>query len=337
MTKKSEIIILGIESSCDDTAAAISIDGQIVANVVANQDMHAAYGGVVPELASRAHLANFVPSIAEAIRKAGIQKSDIDAIAVTNGPGLMGSLVVGVCGARGLAAGLNVPLIAVNHMDAHIMSCFIDDPKPTFPFLCLTISGGHSQLTIVRSASDMTVIGKTLDDAAGEAFDKIGKLLGLPYPAGPLIDQLAEQGQARFDFTHASIPDYDFSFSGLKTQVMYFLRDSLKKNPDFIEQNKFDIAASVRKIIVDMLMAKLESASNDTGLKTIAIAGGVSANKEVRRRLQMIAEDRDWDIHIPALKYSTDNAAMIATSGYYKFLEGDLSDLSLTPFARFTS
>ena len=326
--------MLGIESSCDDTAAAVCIDGSIVSNVISNQDVHSRYGGVVPELASRAHLSNFIPTVSSALSDAGVSVQDLDAIAVTQGPGLMGSLVVGLCGARGLAAGLGIPIVGVNHMNAHIMSCFITEPRPPFPFLCLTVSGGHTQLTVIHKVNDMEVIGRTLDDAAGEAFDKVGKLLGLPYPAGPHIDRLADQGTPQFPFTKASIAEFDFSFSGLKTQVMYFLRDEMKKNPEFIEKNKADLASSVRHIIVDMLIEKVEAAVHHTGITAVAIAGGVSANVELRRRIQQMAGMQGWDVFIPPREYCTDNAAMIAMSGYYQFLEDDIADLTLTPYTR---
>ena len=335
MKKDGHQIILGIESSCDDTAAAVCVDGKVVSNVVVTQEVHAQYGGVVPELASRAHLANIVPGIKSAVSQAGISLTDVSAIAVTQGPGLLGSLGVGACAAKGLAAALDVPLIGVNHMDAHIMSCFIEPPLPTFPFLCLTISGGHSQLTVVRAVDDMEVIGRTRDDAAGEAFDKIGKLIGLPYPAGPHIDRLAELGEPKFHFTRSDMSGYDFTFSGLKTQVMYFVRDEMKKNDSFVEDQKNDIAASVREAIVDMLMAKLSSAATDTGIKQIAIAGGVSANALVRRRMSELALENNWQVHIPSIAYCTDNAAMIAVTGYYKYLAGQTTNLSMTPFARF--
>ena len=336
MKKEGQHIVLGIESSCDDTAAAICIDGTIVSNVVVNQTVHEQHGGVVPELASRAHLANVVPGISAAIDEAGISLQDISAIAVTQGPGLMGSLVVGLCFAKGLSAGLNVPLIPVHHMNAHVMSCLIDESRPTYPFLCLTISGGHTQLTIVHSFDKMEVIGKTRDDAAGEAFDKIGKLIGLPYPAGPHIDRLADQGENLFDFTRADIPDFDFSFSGLKTQVMYFLRDRIKSQPDFLTLNKHHVAASVRRAIVDMLLLKLKAAADMTGLNQIALAGGVSANKLLRNEAQRLAEEKGWTVFIPPISYCTDNAAMVAITGYLKFINGHYAGLEIAPFAKST-
>lgn len=326
--------ILGIESSCDDTAAAVYADGQLLSNVIASQDVHAQYGGVVPELASRAHLSHFIPTVHAALSSANKQLADIDGIAVTNGPGLMGSLVVGVCGARGLAAALGVPLIGVNHMQAHIMSTFLVEDAPSFPFLCLTISGGHTQLTVVRSFDDMEIVGKTRDDAAGEAFDKIGKLLGLPYPAGPYMDRLAQEGEAKFSFSEATIPGYDFSFSGLKTQVLYFLRDRMKEDDQFIETNKADIAASVQQSIVGALMKKLIQAADDYSLSSIAVAGGVSANSEVRKQIAEAGQGRGWKVHIPSIAYCTDNAAMIAVTGYHSLQAGVTSDLSLTPYAR---
>lgn len=335
MSNKSTNIILGIESSCDDTAAAVCIDGKIVSNVVANQDIHAQYGGVVPELASRAHLSNIVPAISAALKEAGVTLDQLSAVAVTRGPGLLGSLVVGVCAAKGLASGLSIPIIPVNHMDAHIMSSFIELPIPSFPVLSLTVSGGHTQLTIVHSVNQMEVVGKTRDDAAGEAFDKIGKMMGLPYPAGPIIDRLAEAGQPRFKFTHADVPEFDFSFSGLKTQVMYFLRDQLKNEADFLEDNKKDVAASVRSTIVGMLMNKLESCAIDTGIKSVAIVGGVSANRLVRRSAENLAAQHGWQLHIPSLPYCTDNAAMIAITGYYRLLSGTVRHENFVPFTRY--
>ena len=329
-----ESIILGIESSCDDTAAAVCIDGKIVSNVVSTQDLHAAYGGVVPELASRAHLSNIIPVVTMALSEAGVKRGDLDAIAVTQGPGLLGSLIVGLCAAKGMAASLDIPLISVDHMQAHVMSCFIEEPVPTLPFLCLTISGGHTQLTVVNDLFDMQVIGKTLDDAAGEAFDKIGKLMGLPYPAGPHIDQLAEKGAVRYSFSHADVPDFNFSFSGLKTQVMYFLRDQSKRSPDFISVNATHIAASVRQVIVDMLMNKLEAAARQTGIDQIGIAGGVSANRLVRKQVADLANKNNWQVFIPSMPYCTDNAAMIAKAGYYKFQNSDFTSLTTSPFAR---
>ncbi len=332
--KDNRTAILGIESSCDDTAAAVCLNGQIVSNIVANQDIHAEYGGVVPELASRAHLSNIIPTIHGALGDSGVELGELSAVAVTTGPGLMGSLVVGLCAARGISAGLGIPLISVNHMDAHIMSCFIEEPIPSLPFLCLTVSGGHTQLTIVNAANDMSVIGRTRDDAAGEAFDKVGKLIGLPYPAGPHIDRLARSGEECFSFTKASIPNYDFSFSGLKTQVMYFLRDEQKKDPEFLDANRANIAASVSRSIVDMLLEKLVLAATNTGIKSIGIAGGVSANSLLRQRVKELAGIHQWDLTIPAIRYCTDNAAMIAIAGYHKYLAGDFSSLKLSPFTK---
>ncbi len=327
-------IILGIESSCDDTAVAVCQNGQVLSNVVANQHVHAAYGGVVPELASRAHLEHIVPTVDTALKHAGISLTDLDAIAVTQGPGLLGSLVVGFCYAKGLASGLQVPLIGVDHLEAHALSCFADDLKPDYPFLCLTVSGGHSRLTIVHDAANMEVIGKTRDDAAGEAFDKIGKLMGLDYPAGPLIDRLAQGATSKFTFTKADIPNLDFSFSGLKTQVMYFLRDQMRLEPQFMEQNKSIIAASVQRTIIDMLMDKLDAATKSTGLTSIAIVGGVSANSELRNRAKEWSQSHNLELFIPGLAYCTDNGAMVAVAGYEKFKQGTFTSIDASPYAR---
>jgi len=341
MIMSKTIIILGIESSCDDTAAAVIKNGKMLANIVANQNVHKAYGGVVPELASRAHQQNIVPVVDQALKKAGIKKEDISAIAFTRGPGLMGSLLVGTSFSKAFALGLDIPLIDVNHMEGHILAHFIDTPeetvnKPTFPFLCLTVSGGHTQIVLVKDHFDMTVIGQTLDDAAGEAFDKSAKLLGLPYPGGPLIDKYAKEGNPEaFQFTKPQIPGLDFSFSGLKTGFMNFINKESSKNPKFIEENVKDICASIQKTIIDILMDKLKKAIQETGIKQIAIAGGVSANSGLRDRLKLYEKELNWHVFIPKFEYCTDNAAMIAITGYYKYLKGEFASQEITPFARY--
>lgn len=329
------IIILGIESSCDDTSAAILKDGEILSNYTANQDAHREYGGVVPEVASRAHQVNIVPVIDLAIKKAGIQKSDISAIAFTRGPGLMGSLLVGVSFAKAMAMSLDIPMVEVNHMRGHVLAHFAEDPKPNFPFLCLTVSGGHTQIIRVTDYLDMEILGETLDDAAGEAFDKTGKLLGLDYPAGPVIDKLAKDGKYVFKFTEPRIKDLDFSFSGLKTSILYFLQREVKKNPDFVEQNLNDICASVQRTIVTFLMNKLTKAAVETGIKEIAIAGGVSANSELRATLSKIGAEKGWNTYIPRFDFCTDNAAMIAVTGYHKYLKGEFVGQDIAPTARY--
>jgi len=326
--------ILAIESSCDDTAAAVVRDGVVLSNVVANQEAHRQYGGVVPEVASRAHQVNIVPVVELALRRAGVEKEALSAIAFTRGPGLMGSLVVGVSFAKGLALSLDIPLIEVHHLTAHVLAHFAEAPRPRFPFLCLTVSGGHTQIVRVDDYLDMEVLGKTLDDAAGEAFDKTGKLLGLDYPAGPLIDRLARQGVPRFDFPEPQIEGLDFSFSGLKTAILYFLKRELKKAPRFIEENLADIAASVQARIVSILMHKLERAVETTGIREVAVAGGVSANSSLREALEQRGEEKGWTTYIPRLEYCTDNAAMIAVTGYYKFVKGKFTDHEVEPLAR---
>ena len=328
-------IILGIESSCDDTSAAILKDGEILSNCTANQEAHREYGGVVPEVASRAHQVNIVPVIDLAIKKAGIQKSDISAIAFTRGPGLMGSLLVGVSFAKAMAMSLNIPMIEVNHMIGHVLAHFAEDPKPKFPFLCLTVSGGHTQIIIVRDYLDMEIIGETIDDAAGEAFDKTGKILGLDYPAGPIIDKLAKNGKHVFQFPEPKIKDLDFSFSGLKTSILYFLQKEVKKNPDFVQENLNDICASVQTTIVTFLMNKLIKATEQTGITEVAIAGGVSANSELRGTLSKIGEEKGWKTYIPRFDFCTDNAAMIAVTGYHKYLKGEFVGQDVAPTARY--
>lgn len=328
-------IILGIESSCDETSAAICIDGHIYANVIATQKMHAAFGGVVPELASRAHQQNIVPVVEQALAEAKIGKKDLDAVAFTRGPGLLGSLLVGTSFSKGLALALNIPLISINHMQAHILAHFIDDPKPSFPFLCLTVSGGHTQIVLVRDYFDMEVLGQTLDDAAGEAFDKTAKILQLPYPGGPLIDKYARTGNPdAFSFPEPQIPRLDFSFSGLKTAILYFVRDHLKEDPDFVKNNLPDICASVQQRIVRILLNKLRKAALETGIREISIAGGVSANSCLRSELFRLGQEESWEVYIPKFEYCTDNAAMIAMAGYFKYLAGDFSGQDVEPLAR---
>ena len=327
-------IILGIESSCDDTSAAIYKDGVVLSNCIANQEVHRLYGGVVPEVASRAHQKNIIPVVAMALQQAGVQKKDIDAIAFTRGPGLIGSLIVGVSFAKALALSLNVPMVEVHHMQAHVLAHFAKPPYPEFPFLCLTVSGGHTQIVLVKSHLEMEVIGQTLDDAAGEAFDKTGKLLGLDYPAGPIIDKLAKQGEPIFTFPDPKIQGLNFSFSGLKTAILYFLKKEIKANPNFIEEELANICASVQDKIVAILMAKLKRAARETGIKEIAIAGGVSANSGLRAALRAAAERFHWNAYIPEIEYCTDNAAMIAVAGYYKYLQQDFVGQDVQPLAR---
>lgn len=334
------VYILGIESSCDDTSAAVAYGDVILSNVTANQDVHASFGGVVPELASRAHQQNIIPVIHAALEKANIGKNQLSAVAYTRGPGLLGSLLVGASFSKAMAMGLGIPLIEVDHLRAHVLAHFIrkaenPDPVPSFPFLCLTVSGGHTQIVRVESHSRMHIIGQTIDDAAGETFDKAAKIMGLPYPGGPMVDKLAAMGDPnRFSFAKPSVPSLDFSFSGLKTSILYFIRDRLKEDPGFIEKNKPDICASVQKTILDILLAKLEKASKETGIREIAIAGGVSANSGLRSRLAALKEVNQWNVYIPAFAYTTDNAAMIAVAGYFKFLEDDFGKQSNAPYAR---
>jgi N6-L-threonylcarbamoyladenine synthase len=329
------IIILAIESSCDDTSAAILKDGKILSNCVASQTIHKEYGGVVPEVASRAHQVNIVPVVEMALRKADIDKIELSAIAFTRGPGLMGSLLVGVSFAKAMALSLDIPMIEVNHIQAHILAHFIDTPRPPFPFLCLTVSGGHTQIVLVNDFLKMEIIGTTIDDAAGEAFDKTGKLLGLDYPAGPIIDKLAKEGKANFEFTEPSIPGLDFSFSGLKTNILRFLQKNIRQNPDFIKGNLSDICASVQQRIVSILMNKITKASQQTGINNIAIAGGVSANSGLRMALKEKGNSGDWQVFIPKFEYCTDNAAMIAMTAYYKFQKQEFVGQEITPLARY--
>jgi N6-L-threonylcarbamoyladenine synthase len=334
------VFILGIESSCDDTSAAVIKDNKVLANIIANQLVHEKYGGVVPELASRAHQQNIIPVIETAIQTAKIQKNDISAVAFTRGPGLLGSLLVGVSFAKSFTQALGIPLIEVDHMQAHILAHFIEHDKgnkrmPQFPFLCLTVSGGHTQIVLVEDFFNMKVIGQTIDDAAGEAFDKTAKIMGLPYPGGPVIDKLAQQGKPdAFRFPRPVIAGLDYSFSGLKTSILYFLRDQLKKHPGFIENNKADLAAAVQYTIIEILTEKLIKASETTGIREIAIAGGVSANSGLRNKMLALSESQGWNVFLPEFQYSTDNAAMIAIAGYYKYLNNDFCELSVTPYSR---
>ena len=330
------IIILGIESSCDDTAAAVIKDGKILANIVANQHIHAAFGGVVPELASRAHQQNIIPVVDHALKKAGVSNEELSAVAFTRGPGLMGSLLVGSSFSKALALGLNIPLIEVNHMQAHILAHFIDSPTPSFPFLCLTVSGGHTQIVLVKDHFDAEILGETIDDAAGEAFDKAAKIMNLPYPGGPLIDQLAKTGNRNaFAFSKPQIPGLNFSFSGLKTGFMNFVYNESVKNVNFIEENKADLCASLQFTIIGILMAKLKRAAEQTGISQIAIAGGVSANSGLRDTLKELEKKLGWTVFIPAFEYCTDNAAMIAITGHYKFLKNNFTDQHIAPVAKY--
>ena len=335
------ITILGIESSCDDTSAAVISDGILRSNVIASQKVHEEYGGVVPELASRAHQQNIVPVVDAALKRADIDKHDLSAIAFTRGPGLLGSLLVGTSFAKGLALGLNIPIIDVNHLHGHVLSHFIrqneNDTVPQYPYLCLLISGGNSQIILVRNFNDMEVLGQTIDDAAGEAFDKCAKVMGLPYPGGPHIDRLAAEGDAhRFNFAKPHIPGFNYSFSGLKTSFLYTLRDAKKLDPDFIEKNKADLAASLQRTIIEILLGKLKKAVEATGVKTIAIGGGVSANSGVRKAIADYCSAHNLTAFIPERAFTTDNAAMVAIAGYYKYLDKEFCDLNATPYARVT-
>lgn len=334
-------IILGIESSCDDTSAAVIQDGVLLSNVIASQAVHEAYGGVVPELASRAHQQNIVPVVSEAIKRAGIKPEDLSAIAFTRGPGLMGSLLVGLSFAKGLASALQIPMIEVNHLQGHVMAHFVlekdnlDKPLPKYPFLCLLVSGGNSQIIKVMSYKDMEVIGQTIDDAAGEAFDKCAKVMGLGYPGGPVIDRLAKEGDPnKFKFAKPHIKDLDYSFSGLKTSFLYTLRDAIKENPNFIEENKADLCASLQKTIVDILMDKVRKAVKETGIKEVAVAGGVSANSGVRNAFTEHAQKYGWTVHLPKFLFTTDNAAMIAIVGQHKYQDKDFCKFDAPAFAR---
>lgn len=339
--KKMSATILGIESSCDDTGAAVITDGILRSNVLASQSVHEEYGGVVPELASRAHQQNIVPVVDTALKRAGVDKSEISAIAFTRGPGLLGSLLVGTSFAKGLSLGLRVPMVDVNHLHGHVLSHFVreqaDDVVPEFPFICLLISGGNSQIILVKSYSEMEVLGQTIDDAAGEAFDKCAKVMGLPYPGGPHIDRLAAMGDAtRFKFSKPHIPGLDYSFSGLKTSFLYTLRDAIKLNPDFIEQNKADLAASLQSTIIAILLDKLDKAVRQTGVRTVAIGGGVSANSGVRAAIEQYCAKRQLTAFIPKRSFTTDNAAMVAIAGYFKYLNKDFCPYDAAPYARVT-
>lgn len=334
------VTILAVESSCDDTSAAVVRDGFVLSNLIATQSVHKAYGGVVPELASRAHQSNIVPVVDEAIKQAGVAKKEIDAVAFTRGPGLLGSLLVGTSFAKGFALSRNIPLIEVNHLHAHVLVHFVNDNRegysaPTFPFLCLLVSGGHTKLLLLKNHLEMETLGNTIDDAAGEAFDKCGKVMGMSYPAGPAIDKLAAQGNDKaFSFTKPMIKGLDFSFSGLKTNFLYFLRDRLEDDKDFIENNLADLCASLQKTIIDILVTKLIAASKKTGIRDIGIAGGVSANVGLRSTLEREAAKRGWKLYLPKFSYTTDNAAMIGIVGYYKYLNEEFSDQSVVPLAR---
>jgi len=334
------INILAIESSCDDTSAAVMSDNFLLSNIISNQKIHESYGGVVPELASRAHQQNIIPVVHEALKQAGIDKRELNAVAFTRGPGLMGSLLVGTSFAKGFSVALKIPLIEVNHLQAHILAHFIqtkgeNHTPPAFPFLCLLVSGGNSQIILVKSHKDMEVIGQTIDDAAGEAFDKCAKVMGLPYPGGPVIDRLAKEGNPKsFNLNKPHIPGYNYSFSGLKTSFLYLLRDRLKENPNFIEENKNDLCASLQYTVIEILMDKLRKAVKELGIKEVAVAGGVSANSALRASFEEHSLKYGWKIHIPKFAYTTDNAAMIAMSGYFKYLDNDFCDISLPPFSR---
>jgi N6-L-threonylcarbamoyladenine synthase len=335
------IIILGIESSCDDTSAAVIRDGVLLSNVIASQAVHAEYGGVVPELASRAHQQNILPVVDTALRRAGVDKHELSAIAFTRGPGLLGSLLVGTSFAKGLSLGLRVPIVDVNHLHGHVLSHFIrreeSDVVPEYPFLCLLISGGNSQLILVRDYNDMEILGQTIDDAAGEAFDKCAKVMGLPYPGGPHIDRLAAEGDPKhFKFAKPHIPGLDYSFSGLKTSFLYTLRDALKEDPEFIEKNKADLAASLQHTIIEILLDKLDRAVKQTGVKTVAIGGGVSANSGVREAVADYCKRHHLTAFIPPRLFTTDNAAMVAMAGYYKYLDKKFCRYDEVPYARFS-
>lgn len=328
--RKNNPVILAIETSCDETAAAVIHNGKIASNLVATQAVHAQYGGVVPELASRAHQQHIIPVVEQALQQAAITPTELDAVAFTQGPGLLGALLVGASFAKSMAFALNIPLIAVHHMRAHILANFIEEPAPTFPFLCLTVSGGHTQLVLVKSPLQVEVIGTTQDDAVGEAFDKIGKLMGLPYPAGPLIDQYAQNGDPqRFQFPTTSMPALDFSFSGIKTAFLYFMQKNQEKDANFVARHRDDICASIQNTLVDMLVEKLRKAVDQTGIKAIALAGGVAANSGLRSKLQQLAEKEGWGLSIPKLAYCTDNAAMVAMAAHYQYLAGEFGNLNV--------
>jgi N6-L-threonylcarbamoyladenine synthase len=327
--------ILAIESSCDETSAAVISNGKIYSNIVAGQLIHERFGGVVPELASRAHQQHILPVVESALEKAKITKNQLNAIAFTRGPGLLGSLLVGTSFAKAMALGLNIPLIEVNHIQAHVLAHFIDEPAPGFPFLCLTVSGGHTQIVLVRDHLTMEVIGETQDDAVGEAFDKTAKLLGLPYPGGPLVDKYAQQGNPEaFEFPLSEMPKYNFSFSGIKTSILYFLQDNLAKNPKFIEENIADICASVQHTLIKMLLQKLRKAARELNIREVAIAGGVSANSGLRKALHELGEKEKWQVYIPQFQYCTDNAGMIAMAAHFKYMKGEFTSQEVSPLPR---
>jgi N6-L-threonylcarbamoyladenine synthase len=329
------VTLLAIESSCDETAAAVIQDGNILCNIVASQTIHEKYGGIVPELASRAHQQHIIPVVSEALLQANIQKTDLNAVACTSGPGLLGALLIGVSFSKAFASALHIPVIKVNHMKAHILAHFIDEPKPQFPYICLTVSGGHTQLVLVKSYLEMEVVGETQDDAVGEAFDKTAKLMGLPYPGGPLIDTYAKQGNGlMFPFPTVEMPGFNYSFSGIKTAFMYFLKKNTAIDSEFIQKNLNDICASVQHALVEVLMRKLNRLVRDTGIMRVAIAGGVSANSGLRKAMESKRDEDGWEIFIPAFEYCTDNAAMIAVAGYYQYLEKDFATWDLSPEPR---
>jgi N6-L-threonylcarbamoyladenine synthase len=328
------MILLAIESSCDETSAAVMVHGELRSNIISTQLIHTEWGGVVPELASRAHQKSIIPVVQEALQKANINKNDLNAIAFTRGPGLLGALMIGTSFAKALALSLDIPLIDVNHMQAHVLAHFIEEPRPAFPFLCLTVSGGHTQLVWVKSALDMEIIGETMDDAVGEAFDKTAKLIGLPYPGGPLIDKLAKEGNPdRFPFPMGEMPGLNFSFSGIKTSILYFLQKQVAMNPNFIEENKADICASVQKTLIEILLRKVKKAMVQTNCKQIAIAGGVSANSGLRTRIQEMGAKQGWEVYIPAFSYCTDNAGMIAMAAHFKAEAGEFCGQDVSPLA----
>ena len=331
----TDISILAIESSCDETSASIIVNGKVLNNIVATQSVHEKYGGVVPELASRAHQENLIPVVHEALSTAGISKKELTAIAVTRGPGLMGSLLVGVSFAKAFAKALDIPLIDVNHMQAHVLAHFIAEPRPNFPFICLTVSGGHTQLVLVKDHLTMELIGETQDDAVGEAFDKTAKLLGLPYPGGPLLDRYAKEGNPKaFSFPVTRMPGLNYSFSGIKTAVLYFLRDRLEENPNFITENLPDLCASIQYTLVEMLLIKLKEAMKEYGITEVAIAGGVSANSGLRAALAALSQRKGWTLYVPEFEYCTDNAAMIAMAAHFKYLRGDFVGYDIAPLAK---
>jgi N6-L-threonylcarbamoyladenine synthase len=335
VNQQKPLIILGIESSCDETSASVCVNGEILSNITATQAIHEQYGGVIPEVASRIHQQNIIPVVDAALAKAKIRKNDITAVAFTQGPGLMGALLVGTSFAKAFALALGVPLIGINHMQAHILAHFIDEPKPSFPFICLTVSGGHTQIVLVKDYFEMEVLGETTDDAAGEAFDKTAKILGLPYPGGPLIDKYAQTGNPnRFTFTEPQIPQYNFSFSGLKTQILYFVQQNQKTNPNFVAENLADICASIQSRIVSILINKLKKATIDYGITRISVAGGVSANSGLRNAIENLAKENGWSFYLPAFQYCTDNAGMVAIAGFHKYHAGKFLSQSAVPLAR---